>query len=63
MRSETSNALSAQIKQARIKAGLTQKELAELTGLTQVYISQLENGKVEKLQMITREKLERIIEI
>lgn len=33
------------IKEARIKKGLTQKELSEKTGLSRSYISDMENGR------------------
>ena len=35
----------ARIKQARLAAGLTQKELAERLGTKQTYIAALERGK------------------
>lgn len=33
------------VRKARLAKGLTQEKLAELSGLTQQYISELENGK------------------
>lgn len=33
------------IRSARLKAGLSQKELAALVGCTQVHISSIENGQ------------------
>ena len=36
------------LRQAREKKRLTQEALANLTGLDQAHISQLENGRIEK---------------
>ena len=35
------------LKKLRIKAGLTQKELAELVGVSQAHIAKIEQGKVD----------------
>ncbi len=51
--------LAAKLKDARGKASLTQIELAKLTGLTQVYISILESGRVKKLHKTTEGKLKK----
>lgn len=37
--------IGARIRNARQKQGLTQEQLAELTGVTREYISRLENGR------------------
>lgn len=55
--------LSTRLKTARIKAGLTQIQLAELCGLTQAYIAKIENGGVKKLQEQTFKKISKIVEI
>ncbi len=38
---------SVALRGARKKQGLTQKELAELSGIPQSHISNMENGKME----------------
>lgn len=40
--------LSERVKQAREHAGLKQKELADMVGITQTAISQLESGKTQR---------------
>ncbi|MCK4313359.1 helix-turn-helix domain-containing protein, partial [Candidatus Bathyarchaeota archaeon] len=35
------------LKKLRIKAGLTQKRLAELAGVSQAHIAKIEQGKVD----------------
>jgi len=43
------------IKLRRIKLGLTQQELSELSGVSQQLISQIENGKAQpSLRTITK---------
>ncbi len=32
------------IKELRAKSGITQEKLAEMTGITRIYLSELENG-------------------
>ena len=39
--------LATTLKEERLKAGLTQKELAERIGTKKTYISRLENGKAD----------------
>ena len=47
--------LGAAVKHYRKKAGLTQAQLAELTGLNRTYLSDLENGKeTEQLRRLLR---------
>jgi DNA-binding XRE family transcriptional regulator len=41
---------------ARIKAGLTQEELATLMGVTQAYISKIENQEKVTTKMLTKVK-------
>jgi transcriptional regulator with XRE-family HTH domain len=41
----TSASLGAAIRHYRAAAGLTQAELAELTGIQRTYLSELESGK------------------
>lgn len=48
---------------ARKKAGLTQTDLAQLTGLCQEYISYIETGKKKGLRKSTHEKISKIISI
>ncbi len=55
--------LAERHKKARIKAGLTQKELAEICGMKQSYIARIESGKIKKLQYTTYEKITKIIEL
>lgn len=47
------------LKGARVKEGMTQKQLADRLGKTQVYISQLENGRKEINKSLAKE-LEKI---
>jgi transcriptional regulator with XRE-family HTH domain len=44
-RNETVAIFAANLKAARLKAGLTQAQLAERTGLLQQYVSLVESGK------------------
>ena len=45
--------LKNEIKRARLKAGLTQRELAEIIGVTNTWISHLENDhKLPSLQLL-----------
>lgn len=45
--------LKNEIKRARLKAGLTQRELAETIGVTNTWISHLENDhKLPSLQLL-----------
>lgn len=55
--------LSERLKKARIKAGLTQKQLADLCGFKQSYIARIESGKVRKLQQQNYLKISKIIEL
>lgn len=50
------------LKGARAKEGITQKKLADLLGISQVYISQLENGQREINKSMAK-KLEKIFNI
>ncbi len=54
--------VSARLKKFRIKANLTQDELAELSGLPQSHISRLESGK-HSPSRITLEKLAQALKI
>lgn len=45
------------LKECRRKAGLTQAKTAELSGLTQTYISQIESGIKKNPSMETIQKL------
>lgn len=42
---EKKNAVGSNIRKFRLKAGITQEELALMSGLSQGYINQLESGK------------------
>jgi len=43
------------LRRARLRAGMTQEELAEACGMERTYVSYLERGKAEpKLRMIAR---------
>lgn len=53
--------LPAFIRDARLRAGLTQEDLASRTGLSGSYISQLENDRVDMPTPRTREKLARAL--
>ena len=50
------------LKGARVKENMTQKKLAHLLGTSQVYISQLENGRKEINKQMAK-KLEKIFNI
>ena len=50
------------LKDARVRENMTQKKLANLLGTSQVYISQLENGRKE-INKQTAKKLEKIFNI
>lgn len=47
------NILGKTIKNARMKCGLSQRGLAELSGITQTQICRIETGKSKKLQLRT----------
>ena len=47
---------------ARKKAGLTQHELAALTGLNQAYIAYIEKGRVKSIRKQTKDKILKIIQ-
>lgn len=49
--------MGEKIKLARIKIGMTQKELGEKTGLTKDYIGALERGKMQNPSLQTMKKL------
>jgi predicted transcriptional regulator len=51
------------LKKARIKAGLTQQQLADLCNMHQAYIAKIESGKIRKLQYTTYSKISKIIEL
>lgn len=55
--------MAKRIKKARKDAGLTQVQLAELTGFKQEYISHLESGRVTKLYKGNLAKLTKILDI
>ncbi|GAA5521773.1 hypothetical protein Asal01_01718 [Fodinibius salicampi] len=48
------------LKRARVRKGLTQEQLAFVAGITNVTISNIENGQV-KPNPTTREKIEKVI--
>jgi len=50
------------IKDARKKAGLTQGELSELTGVTQSHISNIEKGRANPT-FLTIEKLSKALDL
>ena len=50
------------LKGARVKEGITQKKLADLLGISQVYISQLENGQREINKSMAK-KLEKVFNV
>lgn len=50
------------LRGARIKEGMTQKELADYLGASQAYVSQLENGRKE-INKSTAQILEKILNI
>ena len=51
----TPDSLGAAIRHYRVEAGLTQAELAELTGLNRTYLSDLERGgETEQLRRLLR---------
>lgn len=49
--------INNRIKERRIELNMTAKQLADKTGLTPAYISQLENGKRENPSVETMEKI------
>jgi len=51
------------IARARKKAGISQNELAALTGIFQAYISYIENCKVRSIHKRTYDKINKIIQI
>lgn len=55
--------LATRLKTARIKANLTQKQLAELCGFSQAYIARIESGDIKKLQETNYKKISKIVEI
>jgi DNA-binding XRE family transcriptional regulator len=48
--------LAQTLKEERLRAGLTQKQLAEKVGIKRTYISRIENGKVN-VQLSTLSRL------
>ena len=55
--------LAQRLKTARIKANLTQSQLAELCGFKQAYIAKIESGNIKKLQEQNFKKISKIVEI
>ncbi|SNR85465.1 Helix-turn-helix [Anaerovirgula multivorans] len=53
----------ANLKKIRIEMGVTQKHLAKMMGVTQVYISRIENGDIEGLTMRNFLKLAKILKV
>lgn len=53
--------LAARLKEARTRAGLSQKELAALSGVSQPLISQLERGKRRSPEAKTVQALEAVL--
>lgn len=51
------NTLGEYIKQRRIHLGLTLRDMEDQTGLSNAYLSQLENGKILKPSLIVLSKL------
>ena len=49
------------VKLARIKAGLTQKELASLVGLSSVTIVKIEKGNYDSITRATMVKISKIL--
>lgn len=49
------------VKLARIKAGLTQKELASLVGLSNVTIVKIEKGNYDSITRATMVKISKIL--
>lgn len=46
MKSELHKIIGKRLKDYRLKHGLQQKRIAELSGLSQDYLSKVENGKI-----------------
>lgn len=51
------------IKKARIKAGFSQKQLAELLNTTQSFISDLENADYESYSLPTLRKIAKVLNL
>lgn len=51
------------IRETRIKAGLSQSELARRTGVSQSYISEIEAGNADTLTLATLRKIAAALDI
>jgi XRE family transcriptional regulator, master regulator for biofilm formation len=51
------------IKRMRIKRGLTQMQLSQLSGLSQAYINELENGRKSNPSIIVLDKLAAALQV
>lgn len=57
------NELAQLVSNARIKKGISQRELAKMIGVSNAIISRIENGLVKKPNYITLSKLSAILSI
>ncbi|GAC1341269.1 MAG: hypothetical protein NVSMB20_17400 [Bradyrhizobium sp.] len=51
----------ANFREARVRAGLTQAEVAEQCGMKQSYISNIERGTQENLELSTMARLAHVV--
>lgn len=56
-----SKKVAMNVRVARARAGLSQKELAEKSGICETTISFIENGKQEMIRMSTLQKLAEVL--
>jgi transcriptional regulator with XRE-family HTH domain len=56
-----SKKIAMDVRVARARAGLSQKELAEKSGVCETTISFIENGKQETIRMSTLQKLAEVL--
>ena len=58
-----SKRVAMNVRVARARVGLSQKELADKSGVCETTISFIENGKQEMIRMSTLSKLAQVLEV